>query len=145
VQHRDANPRDLSSGERQRVALAAVLVARPQLLVLDEPTRGIDYRLKKELGAFLKELAEEGLTVVVVTHDVEFAAEYAGRVIMMFDGMLVCDGPKSRVLGTSMFYAPQMARLFKDFAGGVLTVKEGLAKIRSNGDAQKCLSVNADY
>jgi energy-coupling factor transport system ATP-binding protein len=144
VQHRDANPRDLSSGERQRVALAAVLVARPQLLVLDEPTRGIDYRLKKELGAFLKELAEEGLTVMVVTHDVEFAAEYAGRVIMMFDGMLVCDGPKDRVLGTSMFYAPQMARLFKDFAGGVLTVKEGLAKIRSNGDAKKCLSVNAD-
>jgi len=134
--YRNLNPRDLSSGERQRVALASVLVARPKLLVLDEPTRGIDYRLKKELGGFLQELAEEGVAVVVVTHDVEFAAEYSQRVLMMFDGRIVCDGPKAKVLGESLFYAPQMTRLFKDYVDRVLTVEEGITKICLHGELQ---------
>lgn len=134
--YRNLNPRDLSSGERQRVALASVLVARPKLLVLDEPTRGIDYRLKKELGGFLKELAEEGVAVAVATHDVEFAAEYSQRVLIMFDGRIVCDGPKADVLGGSLFYAPQMARLFKGYADGVLTVEEGIARICFHGGLQ---------
>ncbi|HHW42171.1 MAG TPA: energy-coupling factor ABC transporter ATP-binding protein [Syntrophomonadaceae bacterium] len=143
IQYRKVNPRDLSSGERQRVALAAILVAKPTLLVLDEPTRGIDYRLKKELGSFLAGLAEEGLTVLMVTHDMEFAAEYAGRIIMMFDGRIVSDGSKHEVLGDSLFYAPQMTRLFKDFAEGVLTVREGIEKISANGDFGPCLATKA--
>lgn len=128
-QYKDINPRDLSSGERQRVALASVLVAKPKLLVLDEPTRGIDYRLKNELGELLINLKNEGITVIVVTHDVEFAAEYAERVIMMFDGRIVSDGPKYQVLGESLFYAPQMARLFKDISDNILTVRDGIQKI----------------
>jgi energy-coupling factor transporter ATP-binding protein EcfA2 len=125
---RQENPRDLSSGERQRVALASVLVAGPPLLLLDEPTRGIDYRLKKELGDFLHEITASEGTVVMVTHDVEFAAEYASRVVMVFDGMVTCDGSRD-VLGESIFYAPQMARLFRGTATDVLTVDEGLEKI----------------
>ncbi|HAA89560.1 MAG TPA: ABC transporter [Peptococcaceae bacterium] len=134
--YRNLNPRDLSSGERQRVALASVLVARPKLLVLDEPTRGIDYGLKKELGGFLQELAKEKVAVVVVTHDVEFAGEYSQRVLMMFDGRIACDGPKAKVLGESLFYAPQMARLFKGYADGVLTVEEGITRICFHGELQ---------
>lgn len=142
--HRKANPRDLSSGERQRVALAAVLVARPELLILDEPTRGIDCRLKEELGGLLAGLVKEGLTVVMVTHDVEFAAEYAERVVMMFDGRIVNDGSKEEVLAGSTFYSPQMARLFKDFAAeGVLTVREGIEKISANGDIALCTGTKA--
>lgn len=125
---RRANPRDLSSGERQRVALASVLVAGSRLLLLDEPTRGIDYRLKTELGGFLHEMTASGGTVVMVTHDVEFAAEYAHRVVMVFDGVVACDGSR-KVLGESIFYAPQMARLFRGTAQDVLTVSEGLHKI----------------
>lgn len=126
---RQKNPRDLSSGERQRVALASILVAGPPLLLLDEPTRGIDYRLKKELGGFLREIAVAEGTVVMVTHDVEFAAEYASRVVMVFDGMVACDGSRD-ILGESIFYAPQMARLFRGTAADdVLTVDEGLEKI----------------
>lgn len=128
--YRQVNPRDLSSGERQRVALASVLVAGPQLLVLDEPTRGIDYQLKGELGNLLQELILEGVAVVLVTHDVEFAAEYAGRVIMLFDGQIACDGPKYAVLNDSMFYAPQISRLFRDMDGSVLTLREALDKLR---------------
>jgi energy-coupling factor transporter ATP-binding protein EcfA2 len=135
---RHANPRDLSSGERQRVALASILVAEPRLLLLDEPTRGMDYRLKAELGGFLRGITAAGGSVVLVTHDVEFAAEYAARVVMIFDGMVACDGPRE-VLGESIFYAPQIARMFRGIAQGVLTVHEGLEKV-SGGALDVCQS-----
>lgn len=127
---RQINPRDLSAGERQRVALASVLVARPGILVLDEPTRGIDCRLKNDLGGLLSELVSDGTTVIVVTHDVEFATEYAQRAVMMFNGKIVSDGPKHEVLGSSMFYSPQMTRLFRGFSDGVLTIKEAIEKTK---------------
>jgi len=130
---RMVNPRDLSSGERERVALAAILVAKPQLLGLDEPTRGLDYRLKGELGRLLAGLTREGLTVVTVTHDVEWAAEYVDRIILMFDGRIISDGPKNEVLSDSLCYSPQMARLFRGLARGILTVSEGLEKVQVNG------------
>lgn len=129
VQHRHANPRDLSSGERQRVALAAVMVAAPQLLVLDEPTRCIDYGMKATLGSQLQEIAAGGAAVVMVTHDVDFAAEYACRVVMLFDGRIAFDGPKHAALGSSMFYAPQIGRLFRGMDNNVLTLREALDKI----------------
>jgi energy-coupling factor transporter ATP-binding protein EcfA2 len=135
---RQTNPRDLSSGERQRVALASILVAGPRLLLLDEPTRGIDYRLKAELGGFLQGITASGGTVVMVTHDVEFAAENADRIVMIFDGMVACDGPRE-VMGESIFYAPQMSRLFRGIARGVLTVNEGLEKL-SGGALDVCQS-----
>ncbi|WP_242843530.1 ABC transporter ATP-binding protein [Thermincola ferriacetica] len=128
--YRTANPRDLSSGERQRVALAAVLASRPLLLLLDEPTRGIDYRLKNELGDLLSELREEGITIIMVTHDIEFAAEYADRVILMFDGRVVNTGSKREVLGGSVFYSPQMSRLFRGTVDGILTVAEAIEEMR---------------
>lgn len=128
--YRTANPRDLSSGERQRVALAAVLASRPQLLLLDEPTRGIDYRLKNELGDLLSELREEGITIIMVTHDIEFAAEYADRVILMFDGRVVNTGSKREVLGGTVFYSPQMSRLFRGTVDGILTVAEAIEEMR---------------
>lgn len=132
--YRKLNPRDLSSGERERVALAAILVAQPKLLLLDEPTRGLDYCLKGELGRLLAGLTKEGLTVVTVTHDVEWAAEYADRIILMFDGRIISDGPKNEVLSDSLSYSPQMARLFRGLARGILTVREGLEKVRVNGE-----------
>lgn len=127
--YRMTNPRDLSSGERQRVALASVLVAGPKLLILDEPTRGIDYRLKTVLGNLLQRLAEEGTAIILVTHDVEFAAEYADRIVMLFDGQIACDGSKHAVLGSSMFYAPQIGRLFRGYDDTVLTLGEAVAKM----------------
>ncbi len=141
--YRQTNPRDLSSGERQRVALAALLVAKPALLILDEPTRGVDCRLKKELGSCLAGLVREGLTVLMVTHDMEFAAEYAKRIIMLFDGRIVSDGSKHEVLGNSLFYSPQIARLFGGTVDGVLTVEEGLEKISANGELSPCLATKA--
>ncbi len=126
AQHRHSNPRDLSSGERQRVALASVLAASPRLLLLDEPTRGIDYRLKAKLGRLLFELVQNGVTVILVTHDVDFAAEYADRLVMIFDGRISCDGEKHNVLANSMFYAPQIRKLFSGINDEVFTVKEAV-------------------
>lgn len=135
---RQANPRDLSSGERQRAALASVLIAGPRLLVLDEPTRGIDYRLKAGLGSLLQEVAAEGAAVLLVTHDVEFAAEYAGRVVVLFDGQVACDGPKHAVLASSMFYAPQVGRLFRGIDDSVLTFREAVEKLQQKGAVPFC-------
>ncbi len=122
--YRRRNPRDLSSGERQRVALASVLVTRPGLIMLDEPTRGIDLRLKTELGHFLREESAAGRTVIVVTHDVEFAAEFAEKVVMLGAGRIVTAGEKHAVLGTSVFYSPQIGKLCRGICDGVLTLAE---------------------
>jgi energy-coupling factor transport system ATP-binding protein len=132
-----ANPRDLSGGERQRVALASVLVAGPDLLLLDEPTRGMDYSLKKELGTLLQEQNQQGLTTVLVTHDVEFAAEYARQVAVMFDGRIVAAGSKHQILAGSAFYSPQIARLFYGIAGDVLTVSDAVEKMRTISGAAR--------
>jgi energy-coupling factor transport system ATP-binding protein len=129
ARYRRTNPRDLSSGERQRVALASVLVTGPDLIILDEPTRGVDFRLKAELGRYLQQETEKGHTVIVVTHDVEFAAEYAARAVMMFAGRIVSDGEKHEVLGKSVFYSPQMGKMCRGICNGVLTFAEAQDRI----------------
>jgi energy-coupling factor transport system ATP-binding protein len=129
ARYRRTNPRDLSSGERQRVALASVLVIAPQLIILDEPTRGVDFRLKAELGRMLQQEADKGRTVIVVTHDVEFAAEYAARAVMMFAGRVVSDGEKHEVLGKSVFYSPQLGKMCRGICDGVLTMAEAQERI----------------
>ncbi|ADI01114.1 ABC transporter related protein [Syntrophothermus lipocalidus DSM 12680] len=128
----DRNPRDLSTGERQRVALASVLAARPELLLLDEPTRGLDYRLKEELGGLLLELKAGGATVAVVTHDVEFAAEYADEIVLMAAGEVMEQGSKYDVLTGSTFYSPQLNKLFHNIIPGIVTfdqAREALASL----------------
>ena len=128
--YRNTNPRDLSSGERQRAALAAVLVTRPRLLLLDEPTRGMDYCLKDELGQLLTDLCREGVSIVLVTHDVEFAAEHASRVLLMFDGQIVSCGLKHQILGRSVFYTTQIGKMCRGYLDGVLTLKEAHEKLK---------------
>lgn len=121
----NCNPRDLSSGERQRVALASVLVTKPKLLLLDEPTRGLDYQLKENLGQILLELKNEGTTILMIAHDVEFAAEYSDDIILMDNGGIVELGNKHEMLTNSTFYSPQISRLFHNYRNNIVTVKEG--------------------
>ena len=124
------NPRELSSGERVRVALASVLAGRPGLLLLDEPTRGIDYNFKNDLGKVLLRYSENGTAIVIVTNDIEFAAEYAQRIILMFDGRIAGDGAKHEILGESIFFSTQMSRLFRGYKKNILTVREALEQIK---------------
>ena len=119
-----AYPRDLSVGERQRVALAAVTVTAPGALILDEPTRGLDYVAKSALAALLRQWRAEGMAILLVTHDVELAAALADRVLLMSQGEIIAEGPPGEVMGASPLFAPQMARLFP--GRGWLTVEDVL-------------------
>ncbi|WP_241199950.1 ATP-binding cassette domain-containing protein, partial [Streptomyces sp. ADI92-24] len=105
------HPRDLSEGQRLALALALVLTARPPLLLLDEPTRGLDYAAKARLVGVLRALAAEGHAIVLATHDVELAAELAHRVVILADGEVVADGPTAQVVVSSPAFAPQIAKV----------------------------------
>ncbi|MBS3784173.1 MAG: ATP-binding cassette domain-containing protein [Anaerolineae bacterium] len=104
-------PRDLSAGQRQRVALGAITVTRPRLLLLDEPTRGLDYQAKRELVHLLREWQAEGTSILLVTHDVELVAQAADRVVLLSQGEIIADDAPE-VLTSSPLFAPQVARLF---------------------------------
>jgi energy-coupling factor transport system ATP-binding protein len=106
-----AHPRDLSEGQRLALALALVLAARPQVLLLDEPTRGLDYAAKRALAQILRDLAEEGHAVMVATHDVEFVASAADDVVVLADGEVVSAGPVRRVVAESPAFAPQVTKV----------------------------------
>lgn len=105
------HPRDLSEGQRLVLALAVVLTGRPPLLLLDEPTRGLDYAAKARLVGVLRALAAEGHAIVLATHDVELAAELAHRVVILADGEIVADGPTPHVVVSSPAFAPQVAKI----------------------------------
>ena len=105
------HPRDLSEGQRLAVVLAVQLASSPRVILLDEPTRGLDYGAKQTLAGILAELAAGGRAVVVATHDVEFVAEAADRVIVMAEGDIIADGPTAAVIAGSPAFAPQMAKI----------------------------------
>ena len=105
------HPRDLSEGQRLALALAIVLAGEPPLVLLDEPTRGLDYGAKTRLVASLRSLAAQGHGVLVATHDVELVAELADRVVVIADGEVVTDGPAAAVLAGSPAFAPQVAKV----------------------------------
>jgi energy-coupling factor transport system ATP-binding protein len=107
----EQHPRDLSEGQRLTLALAIVLAARPPLVLLDEPTRGLDYTAKHRLVEILRDLAAEGHGVLLATHDVELVAEVATRVLVIADGELVADGPTVDVIVSSPAFAPQVAKV----------------------------------
>lgn len=110
----NAYPRDLSTGERQRVALGAITVTKPGVLLLDEPTRGLDYQAKARLIDLLRGWRDDGVAILLVTHDVELAAAIADRVLLTSQGEIIASGSPQTVLGSSPLFAPQIARLFPD-------------------------------
>ncbi|MET7780821.1 ATP-binding cassette domain-containing protein [Streptomyces mirabilis] len=124
----DTHPRDLSEGQRLALALAVVLTARPPLLLLDEPTRGLDYAAKARLVTVLRGLAAEGHAIVLATHDVELAAELAHRVVVLADGEIVADGPTAEVVVASPSFAPQVTKVLAPQPWLTVTqVREALA------------------
>ena len=127
----EADPRDLSGGERQRLALAIALAGRmegeelPGLVALDEPTRGMDRARKDELVALVETMAGRGAGVVVATHDVEFAAAFAERVVLLGPGVVVADGPAAEILAGGWYFATEVARVLD--LPGVVTPEQGAA------------------
>ncbi|QBF45514.1 ABC transporter ATP-binding protein [Janibacter limosus] len=107
----DRHPRDLSEGQRLALVLAIQLTADPPVLLLDEPTRGLDYTAKSALTRALRSVVARGRTVLLSTHDVEFVAEAADRVVVMADGEVISDGPTADVVTSSPAFAPQVAKV----------------------------------
>ncbi len=126
------NPRDLSGGERQRLALAIVSDGErpPAVLALDEPTRGMDRGAKEELAQWLQERREEGSAVIVATHDVEFAAAFAERVILLADGRVIADAAAREVLCGGWYFTTETARIL-DGAAQALLPADGQALLRA--------------
>jgi energy-coupling factor transport system ATP-binding protein len=130
----DADPRDLSGGERQRLALAIVMAGRaapgelPGLVCLDEPTRGMDRARKDELAGWAGELAAAGAAVVIATHEVEFAAAFADRVLLLGDGALIADGPPQEVLSGGWYFATEVARILG--VPGAILPEQGARLVR---------------
>ncbi len=124
---RNTHPLDLSAGERQRAALAAMLAGRPNVILLDEPTRGMDYTTKELLVANLRRRCDDGATVILASHDVELAARCAGRVLLLAEGRIVIDGPAREALTETLTFSTQVNKLL---GGDLLTPEDALAAIR---------------
>ena len=128
----DCHPYDLSGGEQQRAALAKVLLTKPRLLLLDEPTKGIDSFFKEKLAEVLCKLKEQGITIVMVSHDVEFCARYADLVSMFFDGQLLTTDTPRRFFGDNSFYTTAANRMSRHVFRMAVTAEDVMALCRRN-------------
>lgn len=127
-----AHPYDLSGGEQQRAALAKVLLTDPRLLLLDEPTKGIDNFFKEQLASLLQALRDRGVTVILVSHDVEFCAKYADFVSMFFDGQILTTDTPRRFFGANSFYTTAANRMSRHVFRDAVTASDMIALLGAN-------------
>ena len=128
----ESHPYDLSGGEQQRAALAKVLLTQPKLLLLDEPTKGIDSFFKETFAEILKELKVKGITIVMVSHDVEFCARYADLVSMFFDGQILTTDHPRRFFGNNSFYTTAANRMSRHVFSMAVTAEDVVSLYRQN-------------
>ena len=132
IEHlRKANPYDLSGGEQQRLALAKVMVSNPDILLLDEPTKGLDPFFKQTLGRILRRLCKENKTIFMVSHDIEFCAEFGDRCSMFFDGEIATSGSAKEFFSGNNFYTTVENKLTRKWCEGIITGEEARTWIRS--------------
>ncbi len=129
----ERHPYDLSGGQQQLVALAKVLGTKPRLLLLDEPTKGIDAWAKDKLVAVIKALQKKGITVVIVTHDTEFAAMCADRCGLFFGGNLVSEGTTKEFFAENNFYTTNVNRITRGYYDGIVTMDDAVKICKQNG------------
>lgn len=129
----DRHPYDLSGGEQQLVALAKVLATRPRILLMDEPTKGIDATAKLRLAGILRQLRDGGMALLIVTHDVEFAALCADRCALFFRGSIIPEGTPRAFFGENSFYTTAASRMTRGHFDGAVTVEDAAALCQLNG------------
>lgn len=120
----DMHPYDISGGEQQRVALGMLLLMRPEVFLMDEPTKGMDPFFKEEFAGIVSELKSEGKTILTVSHDIEFYAKYVDRVGMMFDGQLTAEGTPHKVFGENRFYTTAASKITRGLLENALTADD---------------------
>ena len=126
------HPYDLSGGELQRAGMAKVMLLNPKIILLDEPTKGLDAYCKEEIGKMLMKLRDMGVTIVVVSHDIEFSARYSDRCAMFFDGSIVSEGtPKEFFLGNN-FYTTVSNRIARNIFEDTLIYEDVVSLCKKN-------------
>ncbi|MEG1158701.1 MAG: ABC transporter ATP-binding protein [Christensenellaceae bacterium] len=126
----EMHPYDISGGEQQRAALAKVLLTNPQILLLDEPTKGMDGFFKRKFAEILQKLKETGVTILMVSHDIEFCAEYADRCALFFDGGIVTQGEPRMFFSGNSFYTTASNRMCRQIAKEAVTVEDVISLCR---------------
>lgn len=126
------HPYDLSGGEQQRAALAKVLLTDPKILLLDEPTKGIDNFFKLEFAEILKDLKKQGVTIIMVSHDVEFCGKYADLVSMFFDGSIITTNTPNRFFSQNSFYTTAANRMSRHIFENAITNEDVIELCRQN-------------
>ena len=128
----ESHPYDLSGGEQQRVAMAKVLLTEPEVLLLDEPTKGLDNHYKQKLAKVLKRLVSEGVTIIMVSHDIEFCGSYGDVCAMFFDGSIVTTNTPNRFFSGNSFYTTAANRMSRHLFENAVTVEDVIALCREN-------------
>ncbi|MEK5232615.1 energy-coupling factor transporter ATPase [Lysinibacillus sp. FSL K6-0232] len=118
------HPYDLSGGEQQRLALAKLLLIEPKILLLDEPTKGLDAHAKEELAGILKDLQAKGMTIIMVTHDIEFSAQYSSRCALFFDGSIVSEDEPRAFYSGNNFYTTAAHRISRELLSNAITCED---------------------
>lgn len=142
------HPYDLSGGEQQRLALAKVLLTQPDVLLLDEPGKGVDAQFKAKMGQLLKKLQRQGLTIVMVSHDLTFCAEYADRCGLFFNGQLACEEAVRDFFAGNRFYTTEVNRLARPILPQAIVVSDVLAAFGQTArplENSSLLTVSADW
>jgi len=130
---RKVHPYDLSGGEQQRAALAKVLLRAPRVLLLDEPSKGLDAQFKERLGGILRRLTDDGVAIIMVSHDVEFCAHWADRCALFFDGCIVSEGEPETFFSHKSFYTTAANRMARAWLPCAITAEDII--LACGGDA----------
>jgi len=125
----DRHPFDVSAGEQQRAALAKVLLREPQVLLLDEPTKGLDAAFKEQLAAILVKLKSQSVSILMVSHDIEFCAAHADRCAMLFDGAIISQGPRRQFFNNNNFYTTAANRMSRGLIDDIVTAEDILERL----------------
>lgn len=129
----NSHPYDLSGGEQQRLALAKILLLNPKIILMDEPTKGMDGYFKDEFKDILDNLKSRGVTILIVTHDVEFAAEVSDKCALLFQGEFISKGSSREFFKGNYFYSTASNKIFRQRVENVITVDDAIKILRSRG------------
>ena len=133
LKYKDTHPYDLSGGEKQKLALALVLLCNPDILLLDEPVKGMDNDIKNETGNKLRELADSGITILIITHDLDFAARYSNKCAMMFNGEITSVGTPFEFFENNNFYTTDAIRMSKGIIKNILLPEDIVEYFNDSG------------
>ena len=140
----ERHPFDLSGGEQQRAAIAKLLLARPDVLLLDEPTKGMDAAFRASFGALLRALCAQGTAVVLVSHDIEFCAAYADRAALLFDGKILSEGRTRAFFAGNHFYTTAANRMARPWLPDAILCREVIEACRTHPEASHPTPDGAD-